>query len=40
MGWLKYSPSDFVLAIVMSYEYVLTDDKNIKQIKETKTKWI
>jgi predicted nucleic acid-binding protein len=27
-------------AIVMSSEYVLTDDKHIKQIKETKTKWI
>ncbi|MGD0451114.1 MAG: PIN domain-containing protein [Candidatus Bathyarchaeia archaeon] len=27
-------------AIIMSCEYVLTDDKHIKQIKETKTKWI
>ena len=27
-------------AIVMSCEYVLTDDKHIKQIKETKTRWI
>lgn len=27
-------------AIVLSCEYVLTDDKHIKQIKETKTKWI
>ncbi len=27
-------------AIVMSCEHVLTDDKHIKQIKETKTRWI
>ena len=27
-------------AIIMSCEYVLTDDKHIKQIKETKTRWI
>jgi predicted nucleic acid-binding protein len=27
-------------AIVMSCEYVLTDDKHIKQIHETKTRWI
>jgi len=27
-------------AIAMSCEYVLTDDKHIKQIKETKTRWI
>ncbi|MGD0995533.1 MAG: PIN domain-containing protein [Candidatus Bathyarchaeia archaeon] len=27
-------------AIVMSCEYVLTDDKHIKQVKETKTRWI
>ncbi len=27
-------------AIVTSCEYVLTDDKHIKQIKETKTRWI
>ncbi len=27
-------------AIVMSCEYVLTDDKHIKQIKETKTRWL
>ncbi len=27
-------------AIAMSCDYVLTDDKHIGQIKETKTKWI
>jgi predicted nucleic acid-binding protein len=27
-------------AIVMSCDYVLTDDKHIKQIKETKTRWL
>ena len=27
-------------AIATSSDYVLTDDKHIKQIKETKTKWI
>jgi len=27
-------------AIAMSCDYILTDDKHIKQIKETKTKWI
>jgi predicted nucleic acid-binding protein len=27
-------------AILMSSDYVITDDKHIKQIKETKTKWI
>jgi predicted nucleic acid-binding protein len=27
-------------AIATSCDYVLTDDKHIKQIKETKTKWI
>ncbi len=27
-------------AIAMSCDYVLTDDKHIRQIKETKTKWI
>ncbi len=27
-------------AIVTSSDYILTDDKHIKQIKETKTKWI
>ena len=27
-------------AITMSCDYILTDDKHIKQIKETKTKWI
>jgi predicted nucleic acid-binding protein len=27
-------------AIVMACEHVLTDDKHIKQIKETKTRWI
>jgi predicted nucleic acid-binding protein len=27
-------------AIEMSCDYILTDDKHIKQIKETKTKWI
>ncbi len=27
-------------AIVTSCDYVLTDDKHIKQIKETKTRWI
>ena len=27
-------------AIVMSCEYVLTDDKHIKHVKETKTRWI
>jgi predicted nucleic acid-binding protein len=27
-------------AIVTSSDYVLTDDKHIKQLKETKTKWI
>ena len=27
-------------AIAMCCDYVLTDDKHIKQIKETKTKWI
>jgi predicted nucleic acid-binding protein len=27
-------------AIATSCEYVLTDDKHIKQIKETKTRWI
>jgi predicted nucleic acid-binding protein len=27
-------------AIAMGCEYVLTDDRHIKQIKETKTKWI
>ncbi|MGD0646055.1 MAG: PIN domain-containing protein [Candidatus Bathyarchaeia archaeon] len=27
-------------AVVMSCEYVLTDDKHIKQVKETKTRWI
>ena len=27
-------------AILMGSDYVITDDKHIKQIKETKTKWI
>jgi predicted nucleic acid-binding protein len=27
-------------AIATSCDYILTDDKHIKQIKETKTKWI
>jgi predicted nucleic acid-binding protein len=27
-------------AIIASSDYVLTDDKHIKQIKETKTRWI
>jgi predicted nucleic acid-binding protein len=27
-------------AIATSSDYILTDDKHIKQIKETKTKWI
>ncbi|MGA2680180.1 MAG: PIN domain-containing protein [Candidatus Bathyarchaeia archaeon] len=27
-------------AIAMSCDYILTDDKHIKQIKETKTRWI
>ena len=27
-------------AIALGCDYVLTDDKHIKQIKETKTKWI
>jgi predicted nucleic acid-binding protein len=27
-------------AIVLDCDYVLTDDKHIRQIKETKTKWI
>jgi len=27
-------------AIAMGCDYVLTDDRHIKQIKETKTKWI
>ncbi len=27
-------------AITTSSDYILTDDKHIKQIKETKTKWI
>jgi predicted nucleic acid-binding protein len=27
-------------AIAMSCDYILTDDKHIKQIKKTKTKWI
>jgi predicted nucleic acid-binding protein len=27
-------------AIAMSCDYILTDDKHIKQINETKTKWI
>ena len=27
-------------AIALSCDYILTDDKHIKQIKETKTKWI
>jgi predicted nucleic acid-binding protein len=27
-------------AILMDSDYVITDDKHIKQIKETKTKWI
>jgi hypothetical protein len=37
------SPAFFSLAataIAMSCDHVLTDDKHIKQIKETKTKWI
>ncbi len=27
-------------AILMGSDYVITDDKHIKQIKETKTRWI
>ncbi len=27
-------------AIATSSDYILTDDKHIKQIKETKTKWL
>jgi predicted nucleic acid-binding protein len=27
-------------AILMGSDYIITDDKHIKQIKETKTKWI
>jgi predicted nucleic acid-binding protein len=27
-------------AIAMSCDYVLTDDKHIRQVKETKTRWI
>lgn len=27
-------------AITMSCDYVITDDKHIKQVKETKTKWL